>query len=73
MTSNIDPVRVAREAAEAAQAAAERAIEGAEIQFLDSVTHVKQINERKDSLKLKARYIGVYGYDRWSKLCADSR
>jgi hypothetical protein len=63
-------------AAEAAAAAAVAAREGAEIQFLDTVTHLKQINDGRtpfEANRLKARYIGVYGYARWVALIARSR
>jgi hypothetical protein len=63
-------------AAEQAAAAAVAARDGAEIAFLDTVTHLKQINDGRtthEANRLKARYIGVYGYTRWSKLIANSR
>ena len=63
-------------AAEAAQAAAVVARDGAEIQFLDSVTRLKDITEGRttaEANRLKSRYISVFGYDRFVKLTANSR
>jgi hypothetical protein len=63
-------------AAENAAAAAQNARDAAEIQFLDGVTRLSQITENRttqDANRLKSRYIGAFGYTRWTKLIANSR
>ncbi len=72
----IDPVIEAQQKAEQAAQAARNAADAKEISFLDSVTNVKQIREgrtERDALRLKSRYVSVFGFDRWQKLVADSR
>ncbi len=67
--------KAAREA-EALMQAAVNARDGAETAWLDTVTNVKQINEGRtayDAARLKAKFISVFGYQRWSKLCGSSR
>jgi hypothetical protein len=62
--------------AETALQAAQAAKDGAEVAFLNTVTHLKQITENRTTFeanRLKSRYIGVFGYDRWVKLTANSR
>ena len=76
MSTQIDPVVAAQQAAEKAAADAQAAKDGAEISFLSNVTHVKQIREgrtERDANRLKSRYISVLGLERWTRLCADSR
>ena len=72
-TAKTDPVRIAQDAAEAAAAAAQVAQDASEVQFLDSVVHVKQINERRDAVRMKVRYISIFGFAKWQTLCANSR
>jgi hypothetical protein len=69
-------VNAAQAAAEKALADAQAAKDGAEVAFLDGVTHLKQINEGRtaaEANRLKSRAISVLGYDRWSRLVANSR
>jgi hypothetical protein len=66
----------AQAAAEQAAAAAQAAQDGAEVEFLSTVTHTKQIAEGRtahDANRLKSRFISVFGFDKWQKLCANSR
>ncbi|MFL6307513.1 MAG: hypothetical protein ACJ72H_28615 [Candidatus Sulfotelmatobacter sp.] len=66
----------AQQAAEQAAQAAQAAQDGAEIEFLGTVTNVKQIAEGRnthDANRLKSRYISVFGFEKWQRLVADSR
>ena len=72
----IDPVVKAQQEAEAALAKAEAARDGAELQFLDGVTHLKQISEGRTAFetnRLKSRYLSVFGLTRWTALVTRSR
>lgn len=72
-TSKADQAAAA--ALEAAQAA-RNAQDAAEVEFLDSVTRVSQITDgrtKRDADRLKSRFISAFGFDRWQRLCADSR
>jgi len=72
-------VELAQEAAqkaEQARIAAENLRDAEEVKFLDSVTHVRQINEgrtQREATRLKTKYLSVLGYQRWSALLANSR
>lgn len=76
MTQVTDPIVAAQQAAEQAQAAAQAAKDGAEIAFLSTVTHLKQIKEGRtdfETNRLKSRYISVFGLPKWTALCTRSR
>lgn len=63
-------------AAQEALAAANNARDSAEIEWLGSVTKLSQITENRtssDANRLKSRYIGAFGFNRWQKLVVDSR
>jgi hypothetical protein len=71
MTTAIDPVLAAQQAAEQAAAVAQSAREGAEIEMLSAVTSLKQISEGRtthDANRLKSRYISVFGIQKWTSL-----
>jgi hypothetical protein len=73
MSQAIDPVIAAQQAAEAAQQAAIAARDGAEIEFLSTVTSLKQIADGRtqfETNRLKSRYIAVFGLPKWTALCA---
>lgn len=60
-------------AAAAAEQAAQAAQDGAEIEFLSTVTSLKQIGEGRtvfETNRLKSRYIAVFGLPKWTALCA---
>ena len=76
MSIDVSAAQKAAVAAEQAAVAAQAAQDGAEIEFLGSVTHVKQIREGRTehaANRLKSRYIGVFGLQKWTALCANSR
>ena len=60
-------------AAEQASQAAQAAQDGAEIEFLGTVTSLKQIGEGRTAFetnRLKSRFISVFGLQKWTALCA---
>jgi type II secretory pathway pseudopilin PulG len=70
-------------AADAAALAAQEALrmardaqDAAEVEWLGTVTRVKQITENRtahDANRLKSRYIAAFGFERWQTLVANSR
>jgi hypothetical protein len=73
-------VKAAQDAAVKAQeavAAAQRLVEAQEVSMLDGITHIKQFRDgnrtEREANRLKSRYISVFGPDRWTRLCANSR
>jgi hypothetical protein len=63
-------------AAQEALIAANNARDGAEVAWLDSVTRLSQIQEgrtKEDANRLKSKFIGAFGFQRWQKMIADSR
>lgn len=62
--------------AQEALIAAQNARDAAEIEWLSNVTRLSQIQEGHTSAeanRLKSRFISAFGFDRWQRLCADSR
>ena len=71
MKAALDAAAKANEAA----AAAQRLVEAQEVQYLDTITNVKQFREgrtEREANRLKSRYITLFG-ERWTKLVANSR
>jgi hypothetical protein len=63
-------------AAQEAAVAAANAKAAAEIEWLGTCTSVHEIGKDRtqaEATRLKSRYVTTFGYDRWAKLCADSR
>jgi hypothetical protein len=75
-TPEVQAALAAAQKAEQARIAAQNLIDAQEISFLDGVTNIKQIREgrtQRESNRLKSRFITTFGFDRWSKLVANSR
>jgi len=72
------PALIAAETAEAARIAAAHAAEANELATLESITHIKDFEKKTngntfEASKLKSAYVRRYGFDRFQKLCGQSR
>lgn len=77
MTAKIEltPLQKAQQVATEAQAAADRAAEAAQVEFFDTVTHIKQLNTGTDfqNRQNRSRYISLFGLARFTALVTNSR
>jgi hypothetical protein len=76
MATELTAVEKAANAAQEALQAAENARDGAEAEFLSSVTRVSQLSQGRtnaEATRLKSRLVSLRGYAAWAKICADSR
>lgn len=76
MAIELTVAQKAQRAAEEAQAVAQRAAEGAEAEMLSNITTLSQLSEGRtaaDANKLKVKIISLFGLDRWTEICTNSR
>ena len=72
----ISKVQAAAQAAELAVQAAKHAQEGAEAEYLSNITSIGEFSAGvtpQIAVSRKSKYISLFGYPAYEKLCADSR